>query len=309
MPSRPGDHPGLDFSTLLGKEQHCLYQQLAGMAEWMVQIGRFDIPFAVTSINRFSAAPREVHIKRPVNIFGYLKNPPGRWKSIVILSYDIRKINGKGANTVDWLEKYTKVSEYIDEVLPDPRGHTLSTTVYFDSEYAHAQVTRRLVYVVMCFVGLTPIIWSSKIQGAIKTSRYSAYSCAVWVAIESYIAMRHTLSSLGVPMKGPMSIFGDNLVMIISCTNPDLELKNKHVAILYHKFRESAASGIFNPIKVCMMVNRSNILTKSTSVVMLGSLSDESYGVNWVEGVSYLTLVSYCRLVPRLYYRVYGSDS
>ena len=127
-------------------------------------------------------------------------------------------------------------------------------------------MTRKSVSGVMCFVGPTPIIWYRKIQGAIETSRYSEEFCAGWVATEEAIAMRYMLRSLGVTVKGPTALLGENLGMIISCTNPYSDLKNKHVAILYHKLREIAAAKIVNPIKVCTTVNQYNILTESTLV-------------------------------------------
>ena len=111
-------------------------------------------------------------------------------------------------------------------------------------------------------------------------SSYSKELCAVQVSTEEEIAIRYMLRSLGVPMKGSTKLCRDNLGMIISRTNPDLELKKKHVAISYHKKRDSAAVRIVIPIKICTMVNQSNIPTKSISVGMLGSLSYSSYGVN-----------------------------
>ena len=72
--------PKLYLSPLLGEEQHRVYQHLVGMAEWMVQIGRFDILLPVTCLNRLSVAPMESHIKRLVDIFGYLQKSTGRWK-------------------------------------------------------------------------------------------------------------------------------------------------------------------------------------------------------------------------------------
>ena len=98
------------------------------MKEWMVQIGRFEISFAVTSLNRFSAAPFEGHLKRLVKIFGYLQNTTGRWKIIGILPEDIMEISGKGSNTADLLENYPGASEDIYEGIPDPRGrHPINT--------------------------------------------------------------------------------------------------------------------------------------------------------------------------------------
>ena len=71
------------------------------------------------------------------------------------------------------------------------------------------------------------------------------------------------LSYLGVPVKVPTALCGDNLGIIISSTNPYSKLKNKHVAISYHKLWDRAAARAFNPIKVCKTVNRSDILTKT----------------------------------------------
>ena len=83
------------------------------------------------------AAPQEGHITQSINIFGYLQSVPGKLKGIVVSPEYIEEISGKGANIKDWLEKYPGASEEIDEVLPEPRGRPLSTTVYFDSDHAH----------------------------------------------------------------------------------------------------------------------------------------------------------------------------
>ena len=86
----PGDHPKLHSSTLLWEEQHCFYQQLVGMAEFYVQVGRFEICYTLTSLNCLSAAAREGHLSWLVKIFGYLQSVTGRRKSIV---------SGKGDKT------------------------------------------------------------------------------------------------------------------------------------------------------------------------------------------------------------------
>ena len=124
----------------------------------------------------------------------------------MVSAEDIGDIKGKGADTKLWLEKYPNASEEIDEGLPEPRGKPLSTTVYFDSDHAHDQVTRRSVLGVISFVGSTPISWKSKRQGTIKASSYSAEFCAVRVASKEAIALRYMLRSLGVPVLGATSL-------------------------------------------------------------------------------------------------------
>ena len=82
-------------------------------------------------------------------------------------------------------------------------------------------------------------------------------------------ALQYTLRSLGIPVKGGRALCGNNQGMIISCTNPDSELKKKHVAISYHKLRESAAARIVNPLKVCTTVNDLTSLLKVCRQVRL----------------------------------------
>ena len=108
------------------------------------------------------------------------------------------------------------------------------------------------------------------------------------------------LRSLGVPVKGAMELCGDNLGMIISCTNPESDLKNKHVAISYHKWWESATAGIVTPLKVCTTVNRSDILTKVVLAGMLGSFYDASYGVDWGEKYTNSLWLDSRWLTPRI---------
>ena len=51
LPISPADHPELYLSPLLGEGQHYLYHNLVGIVDCMFQIERFDICFAVTSLN------------------------------------------------------------------------------------------------------------------------------------------------------------------------------------------------------------------------------------------------------------------
>ena len=46
---------------------------LIGMGQWIVTISWFDVAFAITSLNQFSAAPRELHLQLALRVFGYLK--------------------------------------------------------------------------------------------------------------------------------------------------------------------------------------------------------------------------------------------
>ncbi|KAI2492903.1 Reverse transcriptase (RNA-dependent DNA polymerase) [Fragilaria crotonensis] len=77
-PLPEGCHPELDESTLLTEDGVRQYQMLIGMAQWACTIGRLDIAFAVSSLSRFSASPRQQHLELALHLFGYLKKNPNR---------------------------------------------------------------------------------------------------------------------------------------------------------------------------------------------------------------------------------------
>ena len=85
---------------------------------------------------------------------------------------------------------------------------------------------------------------------------------AARIATELTIAMRYRLRMLGVPVKGPTLIFGDNLSVVTNCTLSTSTLKKKHNAIAYHRVREAVAAGVINLSHVPTKDNIANIMTK-----------------------------------------------
>lgn len=105
----------------------------------------------------------------------------------------------------------------------------------------------------------------SKRQGAIETSTYGAEFCAMRTAVEEVQAVRYMLRCLGVKVNAAALICGDNMGVIQNCTISDSLLKKKHVAIAYHKTRESASAGMVHPIKIRSEHNFADILTKAVT--------------------------------------------
>jgi hypothetical protein len=172
IPMTSGDHPELDDTPLLDDDEHKKYQMLIGMLNWIVTIGRLDVCHATSSLSRFTACPREGHLERAKQVFGYLKKRPNR--RIVVDSRDPRFINCEEDFKMNYVEElceaYPDAYEEVDANLPEPLLDELAITVFVDSDHAHDKVTRRSVTGMMIFVGRTPIFFSSKRQGAIETS-------------------------------------------------------------------------------------------------------------------------------------------
>jgi len=71
--------PELDETERLDVEGHQKYQQLMGIAQWLITCGQLDISFAVTLLSRFSAALREGHWKAAINLIKYLNGNQSKW--------------------------------------------------------------------------------------------------------------------------------------------------------------------------------------------------------------------------------------
>ena len=122
--------------------------------------------------------------------------------------------------------------------------------------------TRRSVTGIIGFVGSTPVMWSSKRQSAVASSTYAAEFMALCQGTEKCINIRYILRCLGVPVTSPSYLFGDNLGVIQNTSNPESNIKKKHVAISYHMVREAIAAKILVPYWIKGQNNLSDILTK-----------------------------------------------
>jgi hypothetical protein len=91
---------------------------------------------------------------------------------------------------------------------------------------------------------------------------YSSELVAAKVAVEMIIELRLALRTMGVPVKGPAIMFGDNKSVVMSTAMPSSTLKKKHCGIAYHRVREAIAAGIVRFIHIPGITNEADILTK-----------------------------------------------
>ena len=235
---------------------------MIGMGVWLCSIGRFDIAYAISSLSRFSSAPSNGHFDALVRVFQYINKFPD--KRLRVDATD-PKLQGECIipKNADFTQQYLDAVEGMDQKVPSPRGTSLSTSVWFDSDHAHDKVTCRSITGMFVFVGSLPILWKEKRQGAIQSSTYGAEFSAGRTAVEEAGAIRYLLRSLGVPAVGPTPIYGDCMGMIQSCSIPEGTPKKKHGTISYHTVREMVASGAVVTYKVDTKDNLADLLTKA----------------------------------------------
>jgi len=192
----------------LDYEEHTKYQMLIGMLNWIVTIGRIDIAFAVSSLSRIIACPRQGHMDRALYVVGYLKKYSNR--KIRIDSRDpIVVANGAVGNleidiSKKLLEQYPDAMEQKDDKLPMPLFDELAISAYVDSDHAHDKVSRRSITGIIIFVGGGFAL--ARRQGAIERSTYSAEFMAMKTAVEEVMSVRYMLRCLGVKVTRPVPI-------------------------------------------------------------------------------------------------------
>jgi len=276
-PLPPEVHPELDETPLLDAKGIKQYQMMIGMAQWAVTISRYDIAFAVSSLSRFNAAPREGHLELLFHLFGYLKRFPNKRLVLDSRPLHIPQELRQPSYHHDFLDDYPDAREDLDPNLPEAFGSELETTIFFDSDHAHDHKTRRSISGIIVFVGRTPVHVISRRQGCIATSTYCAEFVAMRTAVEEAISLRYMLRSLGVPVTMPTYLFGDNKGSIQSANIPDGELKKKHVAISYHYVREAVAAKIVNVVHIYSEYNFADLFTKSLARNKIQGFVDELF--------------------------------
>ena len=256
-------HSECDETPLVDPAWISKYRSMLGCAQWVITLGRFDIAFAVNNLARYSAAPREGHIKALKRVFGYLRSfPKGK---IIVDPNEFDRSPYPSTRYDTWDEFYPGASEELPPKMPVPKGKVGKITVCVDADHARDLVTRRSVTGILLFVNNTPIKWISKRQKTVETSTYGSELIAARIAVELILEYRITLRMLGVPVEETSYMLGDNMSVVLNTTIPSSFLKKKHNAIAYHRVREAIAAKIVDFAHIPSKDNIADLMTKPLS--------------------------------------------
>jgi len=263
-PMLANDPPELDDSQLLSQNEQRDYQRWLGTGQWMVTIGRYDIAYAINTLARHSASPRQGHLKRLLRVYGYIAKHPDL--KLVMDSNPI-KVDCPSFNwDEDHLLEYPKCTEQEDamdeKLFPKPDGTKIKVVYFTDADHGHDKQSGRSVTGFIGFLGSAPVEWYSKRQSTVSTSTYASEFAALRTTVEAAEAMMYYLRSLGVEPDGPATILSDNM-SVLQSTTPGNELKKKHVMLYYHKTRQAVAHGIVTYAFVESQYNIADLFTKA----------------------------------------------
>lgn len=182
------------------------YQRLVGRLIYLT-ITRLDICFAVQSLSQFMHAPETSHLDAAIRVVKYIKGNPGQG---IIL----------------------QTSAY------------LYLTAYRDSDWAACPMSRRYVTGYCIKIGNFFISWKSKKQNTVSWSSTEAEYRAMATTTCEIVWVVGLLRDMGVHLRGPTTLFCDNMAAIHIAANPMYHERMKHIEIDYHLVREKIKEGL-----------------------------------------------------------------
>ena len=137
-------HSELDESDLCDVEGISKFKSLIGSANWIITLGRFDIAYAVSTLSRYSMAPRLGHFTAMERVFGYLRK---HYAGHIVIDHQVAPIREKAQFNLgmDWIEFYPDATEDLPYDMPKPAGSKAMLTCYVDADHARDKVTCRSV--------------------------------------------------------------------------------------------------------------------------------------------------------------------
>jgi hypothetical protein len=239
----------------LGPDQATYFAGLIGVLCWCIELGRIDIIVEVSLLSRFLACPREGHMQQAFHVSGYLKKHAQSW-----MVFDVTEpaIDQSHFLVFDW-------SEFAEEAIPwdapEPRGVSVVTSCFVDSDHAGCRLTRRSHTGILIFVNNAPILWHSKRQNTVESSTFSSEFVALRMAVDMIEGLHYKLRMMGIPLEGSTSVFCENEDMVKKTTAPESQLKKKQVAICYHRCRKALAAGFIRLAKEDTKTNLADAFT------------------------------------------------
>ena len=103
--------------------------------------------------------------------------------------------------------------------------------MWVDSDHAGDKVTIRSCTGYFIFLNTALVNWLSKKQATIEGSIFGAEFVAMKTSLKALRGIRYKLRMMGVPLTGPVYVYGDNMSVIYNTSPPESTLKKKRNSI------------------------------------------------------------------------------
>lgn len=204
------------------------------------------------------ALPRHGHLQQVFNIFSYLKQ---LHNSRIVFDPSYPHIDDKIFPKYDWSNFYDKIKEEIPENMPMALGKELIMIAYVDADHAGDKTNRRSRTGFIIYLNNAPIYWLSKKQTSVETSLFGSEMVSMKQCTKYIRGLRYKLRMMGIPIKDPTFVYGDNKSMVYNTSIPESVLRKKNNSISYHFIREGSACGEWKTGNIPRDENISDLLT------------------------------------------------
>ena len=221
------------------------------------------------TLGSYRAAPIIGHLDIEKRLYSYLRNYK---KTLIKFRTEIPNYEMYEIESTTWYCVYHPCSDHIPTDAPEPRGKSVLTTTFKDSNLLFDYMTGRSVTGIIHMMNNTPIDWFCKKQNTIETYTYGSEFTASRIAVEQIIYLRYTLRILGITFMGPSVILGDNKSVVDSEMIPSYRLKKRHNIFDFHRVREAVDAVIILMYHLASSENPSDVLTKHRSIIEWYSL-------------------------------------
>ena len=253
------DPPELDDSAPLDEHGETQHWQLIGELQWAVSLGRVGTMCVTQTMARFRPAPRRGHLDRLKRVHQCL-----RQCKKTSIKFNVEEPDHSNCPEVEknWGSMHHPVREDVPTDAPTPKGKPVVSTTFVDANLMAELLTGRSQTGILHLLNKTPVDWFSKLQPNVETATHGSEFVAARIGVDHIVEIRNTLRFLGVPIKGPAHMFGDNLAVVNSLTMPAGKLQKRHNLLNYHRVREAQAAGICSFFHMDGRHNPADILTK-----------------------------------------------
>ena len=208
------------------------------------------------------ALPRLGHLEQVIHVFGYLKQ---YHNAELVFDPTYPEIDQNAFERRDWsTSEFGNVEgkENMPPNRPVERGFGFIMRANVDADHATDTVTRRSRTGFLVYLNSALVHWHSKKQTAVESSSFGSEFCAMKLCCEYLRGLRYKLRMMGIPIYGPVYIFGDNQSVLNNTSIPESQLKKKSQSIAYHFICEGVCRDEWRTSYVNTHKNEADLLTK-----------------------------------------------
>ncbi|CAM9895800.1 unnamed protein product, partial [Heterosigma akashiwo] len=200
------------------------YRSMVGTLAWVANWTRPELAFSVHKLQRTQNNPEPKHFEAAERVFRYLKGTQS--KSLRL-------------------------------------GGDLVFCAFTDADFCADRIDGKSVTGYIILLGDAPIIWSSKLQGAVTTFTVKAEYLALCSTVKDIVWLRNLLVDLGCPQQEPTPVVEDNSACIEWANDLVVSKKNRHFHVFYHLAKEQVSLGTIRMFLIRTHDQVADILTKA----------------------------------------------